>query len=220
VIGMKSVVVPDGSILLDTSQKLTASVIAAVKKMGTWNGMPIVGFIRYVSLYTINTNYDISTPESDLVLGSGYYLGLVQHCLEAPKGHTGWTASVQQGQLKGQTANNHANLIVYPSDSMLGYDDEDVESGDIAGEITTWVEQISPRPPLAYVGFAAGLNSAQLWALPSVHGYWKDAGPREVDNCGFMLEQQAQISIGGMPFDPNIARADKLGRRVVFAQAA
>ena len=220
---MKSIVIPDGTLLLDTSEKLTPALIAKIKAFRyLHDGVELApaGILRYLSLHKINTAYDISPDEASMILDNFEYLGVVQHCLAAPPGKTGWTASVEEGALKGTTAAAHADLIGYPSDAMGGYDDEDVSEGDIAGEIGQWCTKFAPRPTLLYVGFAAGLNSAQLWELPNVHAYWSDAGHRSVDNCGVMLQQLPQVSVGGVYFDPNIANADKLGRRVVLATAA
>lgn len=215
---MKSVVIPDGTLILDTDEHITPAMIAKIKAY-TWNGKSVAGLIRYVSLYNVNTNGDISPDEASLIVDNFEYFGLVQHCLEAPKGSSTWTASSQMGALKGLTAKKHADLVGYPSDSMLAYDNEDC-SGDVAGEINAWVAN-SGRPPLLYTGYAPGLTEQQLYEeLPNVHCYWGAWGIWNVAVRGIAMRQQRQVEIGGIYFDPNVANADHLGGRVVLATAA
>ena len=216
---MQSIEVPDGSLLLDTDGKITAALLASLKGQ-LIGGRPIWGFIRYVSLYKVDTIRDVSPDEANLIIDNGYGFGLVQHCLAAPPGRGGWTASPQLGAAKGATAKAHADRVGYPTDSMLTYDNEDVESGDIAGEIGQWVSAIGPRPPLLYTGYSPGLTSRQLWALPEIHCYGGAAGSWDVDECGVAMRQGQTITLHGVEFDPNIAQADHRGRRVVFAKAA
>lgn len=222
---MQSFVVPDGSILLDTSGKITPHMIPALKAWrvpsGHLAGQPAIGVIRYVSLYQVNQVTDIDPVEAALILDNFDCFGLVQHCLAAPHGQRGWTASPQLGALKGVVAKKHADLLAYPDDSMVAYDDEDVIGGDIAGEIDKWVDGLGGRPPLLYTGFSPGLTSHQLWELPTIHCYWGAPGPWDVDVCGVAMRQQyPSVTIGGMFFDVNVASADAKGRRVVFATAA
>jgi hypothetical protein len=216
---MKSIVVPDGSVLLDTDGKITAAHIAAIKAY-RYKGTPVAGIIRYVSLYQVSTGFDIDPAEAQLLLDNFEILGLVQHCLQAATGSTGWTASVALGGVKGAIAKKHADLVGYPTDSMVAYDDEDVADGDIAGEIGAWVANLG-RPPLLYTGFQPGLTPQQLWELPSVHCYWGAAGDWTVAECGVAMRQQyPSVNIGGVLFDVNVASADQKGRRVVFATSA
>ena len=215
---MKSIIVPDGSLLLDTTEKITAAMIPTIKAY-RYNGKAVDGIIRYVSLYNVNTNYDISIDEAQLIVDNFEIFGLVQHCLAAPKGKATWTASAQLGSLKGLTAKRHADLVLYPDDSMLTYDNEDV-SGPAADEINAWVANVG-RPPLLYTGFCPGMTEQELYeALPDVHCYWGAAGAWNVAVRGVAMRQHQTVVIGGVGYDPNIAEADKLGGRIVFATAA
>jgi hypothetical protein len=215
---MKSVVVADGSVLLDTTERITAAMLPAIKAY-RFNGQPVAGILRYVSLYQVNENYDISPDESQLIVDNFQYFGLVQHCLRAQTGKSTWTASPQLGALKGLTAKGHADLVLYPDDSMLAYDDEDV-SGDIIGEINAWAANVG-RPSLVYTGYAPGMTEQELYdALPDVHAYWGAAGAWDVAVRGVCMRQHQTVVIGGVGFDPNIASADKLGGRAVLATAA
>lgn len=215
---MKSIIVPDGSLLLDTTARITPAMISAIKAY-RWNGLSVAGIIRYVSLYSINTNYDISPDEANLIVGEFEIFGLVQHCLAAPRGQATWTASAQLGALKGLTAKKHADLVIYPNDSMLTYDNEDV-SGPAADEINVWVGNIG-RPPLLYTGFCPGMTEQQLFDdLPDVHCYWGAAGAWNVAERGVAMRQHQTITIGGVEYDPNVANADNKGGRIVFATAA
>jgi len=216
--GMKSIEIPDGSLILDTNSPLSDAVLKAVAAYRDPEGRPVFGIARYVSLYKINLTTDISPAESRRILAHVPALGLVQHCLAAVPPSKTWTAVASLGTLKGQTAKRHADLVDYPSDSMLAYDNEDC-TGDVKGEITAWVEQIA-RPPLLYTGYAPGLTPEELWLLDSIHCYWGAAGNWGPTECGVAMRQHyPPITIGGVEFDWNIASADALGRRVVLATA-
>jgi hypothetical protein len=214
---MKSAVVFDGAVLLDTTAKITPAHVQQIKAY-RYNGKPIDGLIRYVSLYKVNESYDIDPNEAQLIIDNFQYFGLVQHCLRPQTGQATWTANAQLGALKGATAKKHADLVLYPDDSMLAYDDEDV-SGDIAGEIDQWVENIK-RPPLLYTGFCPGMTEQELYNLPTVHCYWGAAGAWNVAVRGIAMRQHQTITIDGVEYDPDVASADNLGGRVVFATAA
>jgi hypothetical protein len=215
---MKSAVVFDGAILLDTDEKITPARVQQIKAY-RYGGKPVDGIIRYVSLYNVNENYDIDPGEAQLIIDNFQYFGLVQHCLAAPKGQATWTASAQLGALKGATAKKHADLVGYPDDSMLAYDDEDV-SGDIIGEINAWAASVA-RPSLLYTGFCPGATEQELYEqLANVHCYWGAAGAWNVAVRGIAMRQMESVFIDGIAYDPNVADADKLGGRVVFATAA
>ena len=217
---LASIIVPDDALVLDTDSKLTVATLREVAAYRDARGRPVFAIIRYVSLHKVNTTTDIDPDEAGWIVEAVPALGLVQHCLAPPPGATVWTASAAQGLLKGQTAKAHADLVGYPGESMLSYDNEDCD-GDVAGEIGAWVDAIATRPPLLYTGYAPGLTSAQLWALRTIHCYWGAAGDWGPTHCGVAMRQQyPPVTIGGVQFDRNVAKADKLGRRIIFAEAA
>lgn len=214
---MKSFIVPDGTLLLDTNSKIFPHVIPSLLAFRDSAGRKIGGIIRYVSLYQVNTRGDIDPIEAQLIIDNFECLGLVQHCLAPPPGKKVWTAVASLGVLKGQTAKKHADLVGYPSDSMLSYDNEDCE-GDVAGEIDAWIAQIA-RPSLLYTGFCPGLTEQQLYER-NADAYWGAAGAWDVATSGVAMRQHyPEITIGGVSFDWNLATADKLGRRIVLATA-
>jgi hypothetical protein len=215
---VKSVVVPDGALVLDTSSKLTAATIAEVVKYVGPNGQKPFGIFRYVSLYQVDFTHDIDPLEAARITGAGLALGLVQHCLAAPPGEKGWTATAQLGSIQGTCAGKHANLVGYPRDSMLAPDDEDIEAGDAVGWANAWEESANWDADLLYTGFAPGMTPEELYELPQFHCYWGAAGAWDVAVCGVAMRQHyPSVEIGGVAFDWNIASADKLGRRVVMA---
>ena len=216
---MKPIEVPDNSLVLDTDVPLSDAVLEEVAAYRDSEGRSVFAIIRYVSLYKINPVWDISLAEAGRILAHVPALGLVQHCLAAQPPAKGWTAAPKNGALKGAIAKQHADLVGYPSDSHLSYDDEDVSSGDIAGEISQWCAAIA-RPPCLYVGFAPGLSPDELWELPEIHIYWGAAGNWGPSTCGVAMRQHyPEIHIGHVPFDWNLATADKRGRRLVLATA-
>lgn len=217
---MASITVPDDALILDTDMKLTTSVLQEVAAYRDPVGRSVFGIMRYVSLYKIDTAQDIDPYEANDIVSFVPGLGLVQHCLAPPSGAKVWTASAAQGLLKGRTAKAHADLVGYPGGSMLSYDNEDCD-GDVAGEIGAWVNEIATRPPLLYTGFSPGLTPDGLWRLPTIHCYWGAAGYWGPTHCGVAMRQHyPPIKIGGVEFDWNVAKADKMGRRILLATAA
>jgi hypothetical protein len=217
---VKSIVVPDDSLILDCNTKLTAATLAEVVKYVGPNGKKPFGIFRYTSLYKIDFTHDIDPLEAQRITGNGLALGLVQHVLAAPPGEKGWTATAQLGSVQGTTAAKHAGLVGYPEDSMLGLDDEDIEAGDAVGWANAWVEAAEPWPTLLYTGFSAGMTPEELYELPGIHAYWGAAGEWNVATRGVCCRQHyPSVEIGGVAFDWNIASADKLGGRLVLACA-
>ena len=215
---MRSFEIPDGSILIDTDSKLSDAVLDAVLAYRDPEGRSVAGIFRYVSLYQIDFARDIDPLEAARITSRGLALGLIQHCLAAPPGKSGWTPSGQLGAAQGVTAARHANLVGYPTDAHLGFDDEDVEGGDIETHIAQWVEKVAPWPPLLYTGFAPGLSPEGLWLLPTIHLYWGAAGNWGPAVCGVACRQRyPSITIGGVSFDWNLASADAKGRRIRMA---
>jgi hypothetical protein len=215
---MRSLVVPDGALLLDCDTKLSAAVLSEVAAYRSPQGRPVFGIERYVSIETIDLGRDIDPLEAQRILGAVPALGLIQHCLSAPAGQPTWTGSPARGAAAGAVAAQHADLVDYAADAMLGYDNEDC-SGDAAGDIDAWCRAQS-RPPLLYTGYAPGLTPQQLWERPMVHCYWGAPGAWSVAQCGVAMRQHYPgIVIGGVTFDWSLASADLLGRRVVLATA-
>jgi len=214
---MQPITVPDGAIILDTNTKLTRAVMQAVAAYEDPDGRRVFGIERYASLYKIDTARDADPDEANMILEYVEAFGMVQHCLAPPSGASVWTASVEEGALKGATAKAHADLVGYPNPSHLSYDNEDCD-GDVAGEIGAWTMELAVRTPCLYTGYAPGLSTLGLWKLPTIHLYWGAAGSWGPTHCGVAMRQQyPAIRIGGVEFDWNLAKADALGRRLVLA---
>ena len=70
--------------------------------------------------------------------------------------------------------------------------------------------------PLAYVGAGQPLSAQELYALPSVHLYWR-SGSRDMPEplCEFAIWQIPPLEqiVAGVNVDMNITGADLRGRR-------
>lgn len=217
---MQPIVVPDGALVLDTDTKLTVADLEEVAMYVDPEGRRVFGIERYVSLGDPNFEADIDPVEAGNILTYVKALGLVQHCLAAPPGSRGWTASSALGAAQGAAAARHADLVGYVQAAMLAPDNEDIASGDAVGWANAWAIA-STWTTLLYTGFSPGMTPQQLYDLPDYHCYWGAAGAWDVAVCGVAMRQQApSIKIGRVTYDVNIAQADRLGRRIVLATKA
>lgn len=214
---MRPIIVPDGSLILDTDQKLTIAQIKAIAKT-TYQGRKPFGIFRYLSLYQINTKADLDPEEASAITGEGLALGAVQHALDP-----GWTASAQLGQTLGTVALRHAQLVGLPETMHISQDDEGAgNSGTPVRDCyIAWNAVLAGGifAPLQYVGYKPGLTPEELYDIPNVHGYWGAPGA-VVATRGFFLRQGLTITLPGLgQFDPNDAHADALGGRLIMAAA-
>lgn len=205
---MSPVSFPSG-LLVDASTKLTVSSASALAA-SVWMGQRVRGVFRYVGLHQPVPGYDIDPQERDAILGAGLLLGLVQHCR-----NPGWTASGPLGQLDGTAAAHCAMIAGYEPGAHLALDLEGLANvgQPVIDHCEAWAGAVlhAGWTPLLYVGYACGLTPDQLWGLPSFHLYWSDFGQRYVTNRGFALKQSPQVTIAGVPVDPNVASVDALG---------
>jgi hypothetical protein len=210
--------VPDGSLVVDTSARLSAAQAAALAA-ASWQGRPVVGVIRYVGLSSIPWPGDVSAAELDAILDAGLLLGLVQHCRRPDPGSATWhTTGAPMGSQDGAAAVSCARRAGYLAGCHLACDLEDCGSSAalVTEHVEAWADEVSAAGylPLLYVGFCAGLDADQLYALPGFAAYWCDAGPRAVSVRGFCLRQHATVSLAGLGVDPDVASADALGGRL------
>jgi len=192
---------------VDTNFKLTPAGAQSLYASG------IRGVARYVSLHEPEPASDITAEELAGILGAGLGLWLVQHVLMP-----GWIASADLGRKLGAAARDNAAAVGYLPGAHLALDLEGCRTvgTDVTAYVEAWAGEVAPYLPLLYVGYAAGLTPAELYALPSVHFYWSDFGPRSVDVCGFAIKQHAQTAVAGIPVDPDTIGADALGRRLMW----
>jgi len=185
--------------LADTFSPLSNSAALALKNAG-------VGAVgRYLENLSVAERDGLFASGLDILLlseapsgvlskdvGHARAASLLQHLatLEAPRGvHVMIDLEAQHGA--------HSDIIAY--DNALASDLE------VAGYI-----------PLAYVGAEQALSGAELYALPSVHLYWR-GGSRGMPEplCEFAIWQIPPLeqAVAGVNVDMSMTGADLRGRR-------
>jgi len=197
---------------VDTSWKLTPSVLSALKQAGK------VGVMRYVPLPGNASAGDISGGEMADILVADLELLLVQHVRRPP-----WLPQAYSGLLDGQAAADSARAVGYPPGAHVFLDLEGAagQPSDAEKWTNDWAAAVKCEGYLAglYVGYSALLSPLELYALPDFDCYWSDAGPRQVATRGFAIKQGAEVTIGGVTFDLDEVRQDLLGGLPVAARA-
>jgi hypothetical protein len=181
-------------------------------------GLRVQGVGQYIGLHDGNGPNDLTQVRLAGILDAGLGCFAIQHCF-----NPGWHASADLGAELGGNARRNALLAGYGEGAAVWLD---LEGGASLGQpvidfCNAWVDQVkSVYTPRIYVGFACGLSPEQLYeALPDVHGYGSDVGPREVATRGFQWKQHAETVLhlgtaGDLRVDPGTLRADLLGGRM------
>jgi hypothetical protein len=217
---LKAQVVPNGSLLIDTDQVLTAESISAIKKANP----KIVGVIRYVSLVHPGVAGDITAEEAKIIVGSGFGLQLVQHCRYS------FLPSQTLGEADGTAAANNALAVGYPPSASLWLDWEDYQDAGSDGiaYINEWCGIVSALGYLDGVYAAFGkpgvtpLTPDELYYDLITERYWAPASadapvPAVRGPC---LRQQLTTTIAGVAVDLNMVVMDAKGGLPTWAVAA
>jgi Rv2525c-like, glycoside hydrolase-like domain len=209
-------------LVVDTSQPVGAELAQRLYTT-TLLGLRIQGVGQYVGLHT-NGPWDITQERLAAILETGLAVWLIQHCFEGKSpANPGWTASAALGAELGVNARRNANLVGYAEGAHLVLDLEGCASSGapVVDFVNAWADQVKDVfSPLVYVGYDCGLSAEQLYeALPDVHAYGSDAGPREVATRGFVWKQHPETTlhlgtVGDLRVDPGTLRADALGGRL------
>jgi hypothetical protein len=220
--------------VVDTNQKLSPSAILALAD-ATWEGEPIGGVGRYVSISRPDTVGDISGVELLAICKArpGFGCFLVQHVrygVGSQQAPSGWTPSSQLGSMDGLVARRHAAFAGYPAGCSLSMDLEGVNpttpAAVVSAHCEAWAESVAASDslspayaPALYDGYSAILTGEELWELPGFHLYWGAPGARQPARRGFALEQVAlDVELGGVRVDVSRAHAcDALGGRLTWA---
>lgn len=196
----------------DTNTKLTATSAAALAA-SQYDGEMLEFCWRYVFFGPARSG-DLSTLETDAILGAGLRLLVVQHCR-----NPGWTASGQLGAADGAWAVRNARDAGYMPGCHIALDLEGLKNSGhpVEDHVVEWCNaaHAGGYPPVIYVGYDAGLNPDELWQIPNVDRYWSDFGQRAVTNRGFCCKQHAQTRVTGIDIDPDHAMPDALGGRLM-----
>lgn len=206
---------PDG-LSVDTSAAISPELAMQISRTRLM-GQPVLGVCQYVG-FEHNGGGDITTERLEGIMSAGLGLWLVQHVL-----YPGWTASAALGAQFGAAARRNAESVGYLPGAHLALDLEGCKSvgQPVIDYVNAWADAVRDKyPVLLYVGYACGLTAQQLYdALPNVHCYWSDFGPRQVTTRGFAIKQHAQTSFCGIPVDPDEHHADLLGDRLHWMQS-
>lgn len=177
--------------------------------------------IRYVSL-TDPKPGDIDPVELQNLLAAGLAVMLVQH-VRFPN----WAPGGGIGKLDGQRAAANAAAAGYEKAAHLWCDLEGVKAGAsshaVIDHVNAWCEEVRAGgyKPGLYVGYAAGINAADLYSKLTVDRYWSDAGPREIATRGFCVKQlspSTTLREINLTVDVNVIDVDALGGRPVWMQ--
>ncbi len=203
-------------LVIDTSAAIgpeLAQRLAETKLLG----LRVQGAGQYVGLRENGAN-DITRERLAGILDAGLGCWLIQHCF-----NPGWEASASLGAELGANAKRNAVLAGYAEGASLVLDLEGCASvgSAVIDFVNAWVDAVTDTfSPLLYVGFSAGLDAEQLYeALPGVHAYGSDIGPRVVAKRGFVWKQHPETTLhlgttGDLRVDPGKVTADALGGRL------
>jgi hypothetical protein len=200
--------------IVDTNVRLNPAILKAVQTAG------YAGVVRYVPLPGVGDTKDIHSDELDAVMETGLGLLLVQH-VRFPH----WDPRDHAGAADAQVAVNFAMQAGYLRGAHIFLDLEGIVPG--TGKATkafaeAWAATVVAAGYLAgcYVGFDLPLSPQELFDLHGINSYWSDAGPREVAVRGFAIKQHAEITIAGVPFDPDTVQLDGKGETPLWMIAA
>jgi hypothetical protein len=177
---------------------------------------------RYVRRAAANAR-DLSADEANIILAAGLGISVVQHVTSA----TSWVPSPSDGTRYGETAAAEVERLGFPSGSMIACDLEGVTPGTthqiVMDYARAWYAAVQAAGflPELYVGWHCGLTPAELYDLPFTR-YWGAYNlntDEEPAVRGLCMKQRAATpadGIMGIPFDVDIARADRKGDRAVM----
>ena len=192
----------------DTDAPLTHATAASLAA-ATYHGHPIRFAIRYVS-FTQPFPGDLSSLEAGAITGAGLVLLVVCH-----PPNPRWTASGQLGRSHGAWAAKNALAAGYAQGCHLFVDLEGLANsgGPVSDYANEWCSEVAQAgyDPAVYVGFDAGLNASELYALPLPTRYWSDDGNRQVAARGCCMHQGPTVTIAGVSVDPDHHSPDAFG---------
>jgi hypothetical protein len=200
--------IPSGSRLYDTIAPYTPTTLAALKSAGA------DGVIGY---YGGNLTTDAVAAAHAIGLG---VVGVSYS--RAP----GWTPTAVLGRLDAVATLAHLALLALPRSTagLLMRDWADVEGVLTGVDPTPYLDAraaaIVAGGLLAgiYVGAAAGLAAAPLYALPQVTGYWRSGSDVPTPACEWMLTQCRPLdqTRAGIDVDVDFAEHDLRGRSATW----
>jgi len=203
---MRVAEVPLGTLLVDTTQRLTRQNCAALKAAG------IKGVIRYLPELTSEEILDI--------FAEGLGLMLVAHVR-----YPGWQPSMALGAADAERVGRRARELAIPMGAMVWCDLEGMggTDKDAIAYSNSWVTMLRTfhYEAGAYVGAGVPLTGEQLFKKLLFIAYWKSLSlVPMVESRGYRMYQltpahedlaRGATFIAGVPVDVNVTQFDHKG---------
>ena len=207
--------VPPGCRVVDTSSRTTSMLRAELRRLG------YVGVVRTVPLPGNSPSLDISPEELDGILSDGMGSWWYQH----PR-YPGWRPGACDPEADALHAVQWAKAAGYVPGTHGFGDAEGMAAATTEAEAIlyyrAWTHVLISEGFSAgmYAGYDDALTAVDLYELPDVTAYWSDLANRRVAVRGTSVVQEAQITVLGVPFDPNSVRSDAKGETPYWTLAA
>lgn len=188
--------------LIDSFSPIAAAPAEALKAAG----VNAVG--RYLENLTVS--------ERDLLFAAGLGLLLLS---EAPTG----PLTKEYGHQRAAYLVTRTNALGAPRgiNVMIDLEGQHGAHADVIDYVNALASDLEAAGfvPLAYIGAGQSLSGAELYALPSVHLYWRGGSLGMPEpNCGFAMWQIPPLEqrVGGIVVDMSMTGADLRGRAPIL----
>lgn len=207
--------VPVGTLLVDTTQRLTRQNCAALKAAG------IKGVIRYLP--------ELTREEIQDIFAEGLGLMLVAHVR-----YEGWKPTMSMGASDAEHVGRRAQALGIPMGAMIWCDLEGIggTADDTVAYGNAWVtmQRTFHFEAGAYVGAGIPLDGAALYKRLLFIAYWKSLSwVPMVDVRGYRMYQltpepkdikRGATIVAGVPVDVNVTQFDHKGSPPTWLVAA
>jgi hypothetical protein len=180
-----------------------------------------LGVVRYVPLPGNNPALDITANELEAILADGMGSWWVQH-VRFP----GWRPGACDAEADARHAVEFAKAAGYAPGTHGFADAEGMAASTTEAEAVAfyraWTRVLVAEGFSAgmYAGYDDALTAVDLYELPDATSYWSDMAKRKVAVRGTAVVQEAQVTILGVPFDPNVVAPDFKGETPFWTVAA
>ena len=171
--------------------------------------------------YAIRYLGSVTAAELQAILDAGLFFMPVTFS-RAP----GWTPTASMGTSDGQGDVAHLKGIGILTGCTVWIDLEGVNPATPADVVAAWVSARAAVISAAgfdvgiYVGSDAILNSAQLYALPTVNRYWRSLSDAPTPTCGWsMMQCYPTTTVAGVEVDVDCIQQDWQGRLPIVVGA-
>lgn len=205
---MKVAPIPVGARLVDTIQVLGPQTLSALRH-GV-SGLPVDGVLRYWE--------SLTEKEVQDTLAAGLGLGIVGYS-RAP----GWHATPGDGTRDAAAQLGRCFELRLPIEGLYQWCDLEGCASPAAlcsRYATEFGDFVSSQKGIGglYVGADQPLTAEELYALQSIHGYWRSQSARIPEpRCGWMMLQlYPSTPAAGVNVDFDVAQTDYRGRQATW----